>query len=503
MTNLRNPIIVGILALMTLSDSWSNSRLPWRNPNPSARLNPKVENHRQQGRIKEWHKLVTKHLQNNQPEKALKFLKETLKLDARNHYSLGMTSYLLLTYRKDFEAAKKMAQDGLNSNPQSIYCLHALAWLHYKQKEYGLAQRVVQEINQPDYAWFEFQFHCAMIHWKAHNRDAAKRHFLLARKLNPINAPLWISIAMFMEEGKNNNVAIKAYQRALNLTKTESPVRDYLITKLDTLLPLYQPREQLNSKFQPINEKDFIPPKISKSKLNPMKKTDESSSKLKAAGGSKNWGRLDKSQNPFLKPIGEDVSKFQKKTRELEQLSLEEHYQVGKELLEIGSRQEAISQFETVINLWSNSEYTIPANTALKDAKNLGFQTYDMRIQKLFNYGTSLFDQKRFKESLHIQRKILLIQPQSLGALKNAAFLYLKFNRPITALKLLDKALKIKPNFSEALLLKAYGLASLRRFTNAAEIISEVMQNSNTGFHKDYALKLQKTINRYQKPFKK
>ena len=41
-----------------------------------------------------------------------------------------------------------------------------------------------------------------------------------------------------------------------------------------------------------------------------------------------------------------------------------------------------------------------------------------------------------------------------------------------------------------------------RRFTNAAEILSEVIQISKSGFHKDYALELQNTINRYQKPFK-
>ena len=51
-----------------------------------------------------------------------------------------------------------MAQDGLNINPQSIYCLHALAWLHYKQREYGLAQRVIEEIKDPDYKWFRLNF---------------------------------------------------------------------------------------------------------------------------------------------------------------------------------------------------------------------------------------------------------------------------------------------------------------------------------------------------------
>ena len=69
---------------------------------------------------------------------------------------------------------------------------------------------------------------------------------------------------------------------------------------------------------------------------------------------------------------------------------------------------------------------TFAANTALKDAKNLGFQTYDLRIEKLFNYGTSLFDQKRFKECLHIQRKILLIQPKNFNSTKKYCLSLLK-----------------------------------------------------------------------------
>ena len=497
-------LVIFAFALTIHSISLCNSRLPWRNPSPPVRLNPKIESHRQHSRIKEWHRRVKKYLKDNQPEKALNFLKETLKLDSKNHYALGMTSYLLLTFQKDFEAAKKMAQDGLNINPQSIYCLHALAWLHYKQREYGLAQRVIEEIKEPEYQWFELQFHCAMIHWKAHNRNAAKRHFRLARKLNSSNAPLWISLAMFMEEENNSNDAIRAYQKALELTENESPVRSYILTKLNNLLPLYKSRETLNDEFVSIDKNNHFVSTDNSQLTSKINNKDNHYSKTSSAIDlkSKNWKKLEKNKNPFLIPLDEDVSKFQKHTKNLEQLSLEQHYQIGKELLDRGIREEAISQFETVINLWSNSEYTIPANTSLKDAKNLGIQTYNLRLEELINYGTFLFEKERFKECLHIQRKILLIHSKNLTALKNAAFLYLKFKRPITALKLLDKALNIKPDYSEALVLKAYGLASLRRFTNAAEILTEVIQISKSGFHKDYALELQNTINRYQKPFK-
>ena len=109
--SLLNTTLLCLIFLMMHSAIWSNSRSPWRNPNPNARLNPKVEAHREQNRIKQWNKIVQKHIENKQPEKALEFLKETLRLDAKNHYSLGMTAYLLLTYRKDFEAAKEMEID--------------------------------------------------------------------------------------------------------------------------------------------------------------------------------------------------------------------------------------------------------------------------------------------------------------------------------------------------------------------------------------------------------
>ena len=502
--NVRLAIFLCLISLTTSSVMWGNSRLPWRNPNPNARLNPKLEAHRKQSRIEEWNNRVQKYIQDNQPEKALKFLKETLRADSSNHYSLGMTAYLLLTYRKDFDAAKEMAQNGLNRNPRSIYCLHALAWLHYKQKEYGLAQRVIREIQQPNYAWFDLQYHWAMIHWKAHNRNAAKKHFLIARKLDPSNAPLWISTAMFLEEEKNINGAVKSYQKALEFIENDSPVRNYLLSKLDDLLPLYETREKLSHQFTPVDSThDLEPNNLLKPKsANLFVTPNQPEENRKISGSESNqWKKLEKHENPFLTPIKDDLSKFQENNQKLEQLSLEQHYVLGQELLKAEIREEAISQFQTVINLWSNSEYTVSANTALKEAQNLGYQTYDWRIEKLFNYGNSLFDQKRFKECLHIQRKILLLQPNNARALKNTAFLYLKFQRPITALKLLDRALKDNNAFTEAKVLKAFALASLRRFTSAAELISDVLENSDKGFHKDYASELQTTINHYQKPF--
>ena len=84
--------------------------------------------------------------------------------------------------------------------------------------------------------------------------------------------------------------------------------------------------------------------------------------------------------------------------------------------------EKAISQFETVINLWSNSEYTVPANTSLKDAKNLGIQTYNLRLEELINYGTFLFEERKVQKCLHIQRKILLIHSKNLTALRMQPF---------------------------------------------------------------------------------
>ena len=107
MTRIIRSLVIFTFALTIHSISLCNSRLPWRNPSPPVRLNPKIESHRQQSRIKEWHRRVKKYLKDNQPEKALNFLKETLKLDSKNHYSLGMTSYLLLTFQKILKPQKR------------------------------------------------------------------------------------------------------------------------------------------------------------------------------------------------------------------------------------------------------------------------------------------------------------------------------------------------------------------------------------------------------------
>ena len=62
MTRIIRSLVIFTFALTIHSISLCNSRLPWRNPSPPVRLNPKIESHRQQSRIKEWHRRVKKYL---------------------------------------------------------------------------------------------------------------------------------------------------------------------------------------------------------------------------------------------------------------------------------------------------------------------------------------------------------------------------------------------------------------------------------------------------------
>lgn len=522
-------IILSTLLILNPSIIWSNSRLPWRSSTTKSFKNPRNQSMNLQNKIEQWNKVVSAYLESKQPDKALAFLKETLRLDAGNHYSIGMTAYLLLVYKKDYQAAKEMAQNGLNRHPQSIYCLHTLAWLHYLEKEFGLAYRVIQEIKETEFSWFDLQLHWAMISWKAHKRSDAQKHFSIARQIKPNHAPLWISMGMFLEEEKKIKPAVNAYQEALKLVDNQAPVRTYLISKIDELLPLYVSRDKLPDKFIGIEattqnySKLFNKNKASKIPVNLSNKVIHQSiseksnqndevnklGRVKAIQASPLSEELQKQtsdesndtqQNPFLKPLQGNIDSFQEDNHALEQISIEQHFQVGQDLLSYKIREEAISQFQTVINLWGNSDYTVAATTSLNQAKRLGFQTLDTRLDRLFEYGEQLFQQERLKECLYIQRKILLLSPNHSRALKNASFIYLKFQRPITAIQLLDQTLNISPNFVEAKVLKAYALAMLRRFNSAATILSEVMSSPDQGFNQDYAKQLQTTINQFQKP---
>lgn len=526
-----NPVLRYFISLIFITNTaiyCSNTRLPWQNHLHINSKKPQSQLHKFENKIKVWDKQVKSYLDLKQPDKALSFLKETLRLDSSNHYSLGMTAYLLLIYKQDYQAAKQMAQLGLNKSPRSIYCLHALAWLHYIEKEFGLAYRVIQEITQIEFPWFDLQFHWAMISWKALKRNQALKHFSIARKLKPDHAPLWISFGMFLEEDKKIEPAIKAYQRALKLVNQNSPVKTYLISKLDELLPIYESREHMPSEFMGVKSQTSKYSKLFKSKkinLNHSEKqsknlynhddsmsveslldsqeNENSTSLRKKTSKGKNKDSLDQNKNPFLKPIKLDMDQFQKDNQSLEQLSIEQHFEVGQDLLIAEIREEAIAQFQTVINLWGTNDYTIPAKTSLDKAKRLGFQTFDRRIEKLFDYGNRLFQQGRLKECLYIQRKVLIISSENIKALKNAAFLYLKFKRPITALALLDQSLKNKPDYLEAKVLKAYSLAMLRRFSSAAKILTDIIIQKDNVFAQDYANQLKTTIDQYHKPLER
>lgn len=521
--NLNIKYLIVFIVITNVTINWSNARLPWQNYLGKNNKRPQNQLQIFENRIKVWDERVKNYLDSKQPDKALSFLKETLRLDSSNHYSLGMTAYLLLIYKQDYQSAKEMAQRGLNKSPRSIYCLHTLAWLHYLEKEFGLAYRVIQEISETEFPWFDLQFHWAMISWKAHQRKVAMEHFSTARKLKPKHAPLWISLGMFLEEEKKIESAIKAYQSALKLVSENSPVKTYLLSKLDELLPIYESREQMPSEFIGIESKSLKSSKLFKSKnTHPNEKQSEnlqadnnlgpnrSPSKMQDNRNSTtsienismgiNKDSLDQSRNPFLKPIELNMDQFQEDNQSLEQLSIAQHFQIGQDLLKAEIREEAVAQFQTVINLWGTNDYTVPAKTSLDKAKSLGFQTFDKRIEKLFDYGNLLFQQGRLKECLYIQRKVLIISSENIKALKNAAFLYLKFKRPITALTLLDQSLKAKPDYLEAQVLKAYSLAMLRRFSSAAEILSNIVIQKNNEFTQDYANQLKTTIDQYHKP---
>jgi len=136
MISLRHTFV--LLALLLLSpesvcapwDKWENRSNPKKN---SKALMPEEL---RQSRAQKWKDRVDQLLAQNQPEQALNFLQDCLRMDAINPYAMGMLAYLKLSYSRLEGEAKELAQNTLNLYPRNIPALHTLAWYFYLQKNF-------------------------------------------------------------------------------------------------------------------------------------------------------------------------------------------------------------------------------------------------------------------------------------------------------------------------------------------------------------------------------
>jgi tetratricopeptide (TPR) repeat protein len=428
-----------------------------------------------------WRGKVEGHLQNGRPEGAMKVLGDALRTDAIHPYAMSMYSYLLLTFQHRRDEAKEMAQNCLNLYPRNPRCLHTLAWAHYRNREYTLALRTFGEIPKKFRNSFDLHFHWAMTAWKARNAKTAMHHFEKARILQPNSVKLFVSLGLFLESAGKSTKALHAYHHALNHLKEESGLREFLLTKIKDLLPLYR-----KSAVKPAGSKKLTHPEI-------RTQVSLKHSKISSAPS--------RNANPFLIPLKSDPSLLEKGGESLETLNQEEHYELAKLICVDEIKTDCLAQLHTVINLNATNSLAISANTDLKSARALPDQSSKTRIEGLMTLAESRFRKGQLRWSLILYRKVLLIESMHPLARKNLSFLYLQFERPVTALDILEPLIEKHPTYQEALILKGYALAKLRRFSDASKVLKAAYElKTSREFSVEYTKDLLDQIRDYEQP---
>jgi len=430
-------------------------------------------------RGEKWKHQVNQYLDRGRPEKAIKILSHALRTDAIHPYAMGMYSYLLLTFEQRRTEAKEMAQNCLNLYPRNPLCLHTLAWSHYRNHEYGKALRTFEEIPGGSEMSFDLHYHWAMTAWKAKDTKSATEHFAAARKMEPDSAKLHVSLGLFLESIGDYQRSLKAYHHALNHLKEEEGIRDFLLEKINELLPLYKkmPREESRASGKPEQQVNHSP-----------------SSREFSVTDEKNQ------PNPFLIPLKSNPLRLEEKDS-LEALNQEGHYELAREICNAGIKPDCMAQLHTVINLEPTNSLAISANSDLSPAREMPDQTHKQRIQGLLTLAEKCFREGKLKWSLIIYRKILLTDAAHPLARKNLSYLYLHYDRPVTALSYLNPLLEDFPAYQEALILKGYALTKLRRFSEASEALKSAYSlKSGREFSAEYTRDLLDQIQDYEQP---
>jgi tetratricopeptide (TPR) repeat protein len=382
------------------------------------------------------------------------------------------------------QQALEQAVKTLNIYPDNLHALHTVGWAGYLEKDYEKAYNAFKVIEQKEVPLLELQYHWALSAWKANQPKEAWYHFRIAAGINPDSLALKVSMGLFMEEQEKIQQAIFFYNQALALAPENEPVHEFLLEKVSSLLPLYR-RESLVKDSN--NNK-----KINRQSKKFTKTNSESESSLITSTN------LPQRENPFLKPVS---ATNDARTLQDDFLSQEEHHSMGLKFLESGMKKDAISEFNTVINLNRTNSNAISAHTHLKDAYALPEQSEKQRIDQLMETAEFYFRNAQLKFAIYIYQKVLLLVEKHPIARKNLAYLYLETARPIPALKILEPLCREHPEFQEAVILKGYALAKLRRFPEAAAALREATNLGRAkNFSNDYSEELLLQIKRYDKP---
>jgi Flp pilus assembly protein TadD len=437
-----------------------------------------------------WKQRVDRLIQKKKPKEAMTLLRKVLRLNAMNPDAMGIYAYLLLTYAKNMQQAKEIAQNGLNIHPGNINCLHTLAWYYYLDKNYFLSLKTFEEIQSKTLSWFELQYHWGLAAWKAKDIQKARKHFSLARNLNADSLKLALSSGLFLESLGETEKALKTYNQALGHVTQGSPIHEFLLAKISELLPIYKKISQL-----------------SQSKPNPKSRLSSPDSKFREEPKKtrkilKVHAQPNSTTNPFLKPIGKDLMRVEDGPEKLESLDSQQHYQLAIKFLKAGLKRDALSELNTVINLRSNTSLVISANSYLRQAEALSTLLRKNRLERLFSQAENSFSNSQFAISVYLYRKIMLLEPDNPKARKNLAYLYLHFERPLSALRILKPLVNDFPKYQEAMILKGYALAKLRRFSQSSTVLRQALElKEGRKFSIEYTQDLLHQVDEYEKPF--
>ncbi len=463
---------------------------------------------------------------------ALSVLRKILKMDALHPFAMGRHAYLLLVWEQRQEEALEAARRTLNYFHSNLDALHTLAWGLYLEKDYATARRTMREIREVEIADYELQYHWALICWKNEKPEEAAAHFRVAARINPHSTQLRISLGLFEEERQKPSQAVRHYSEALKLAPQEGPLRDFLIVKLRTLMPLGTALPQLAENREPSlgevrdaqSKEDpwaraiarhapglqirptppkpaqtlpprprILPPKLDHSSHPPEKPVSIplSVSHLPASTPT---------TNPFLTPLTQSLP-VSGEGIVIKPLNQDQFHRLAEDMLSLGLGEDARMELAAVIALNPSNAMAASARNLMQKADLLSGLSIQGRISGLLQLAENTVRQKGFRLARYILEKALLLSPEDPVVRKNLAWVHLAMARPLLALPILEELNEEYPHFEEASILYGYCLARLRRFKEAASAFHQALQNEKVrDFSREYTTSMLEQVEEYSRP---
>lgn len=424
---------------------------------------------------------------------ALKEYESALRLHGGHEEAMLGLASILVDQEFDVDRGMREARAALERRPNSAALHDLLGWGYYKKGQAAKARESFQRALGLDDVQVSANYHLGVLRMKEGKLGKALELFRKVTGLDPGHAKAHLSLGLCYRRLGERHRACEAFDKAYGALRGQNAglakeIRK-LVRQVDSTYVLkgIAPPRRLHPALER-RSKPSVPPSdtlvsAAREATKPRGSEDhaaadegslpEGDSLLRPQGPGKTLLPQMDLAAPEARPSKVDETRF---TRSMLRRDLVKgHLRLGKLYQDYRLYGDARSEFQTVANLDPSAPEARTARTLLQRIEDEPAGTKVERIEGYRELGAFLY-QNHDHENARVQyQKILLLDEGDWAARKSIAFLLARIERYDEAERELEKALALRPDFPEALLVLGYVRARQRRFREAASCFADAL----------------------------